>query len=577
MRWLGAGGVALAGLRGARAKPARDKRPNIIVFLTDDQDKHSLGAYGGKSLTPELDRMAAEGMVFHKAFVTSTVCTPSRYSFLTGRYASRARSPRYLAECPPGMQAFPAFNVALEEDNMNLGAVLSAAGYRTGYTGKFHVGPELRVEEQSREFGLKHTGKDAKDTAEVSEAFRTNELRYREYLKKRGFQWVKNVYWGNMKKPYSMHNLEWTVAAALEFIEDSKDRPFYLHCCTTLVHGPDKSWSKSMQQPLVTGAGRGKVPITPEGMTPRAKILAELRQAGLDPDKGHAGYRWVDAGVGAILRKLKALGIDDNTLVIFTADHGSNMKGSLFDVDGACVPMIARWPGGIKAGSHCRQLVQSIDIAATAFDLAKARVPERYVLDGRSLRPLLGGATAKGWRDHVYLELGFGRAVRTDDWKYIAVRYTTPQIKAIRSSAPARLPKLMSPLNRSGIGTRGAKNPNFYGEDQLYHVKRDGLEKRNLASTTAHREQLATMRAILLRDLRSIGRPFGELVPGGNAAKPGQVVQQMELVRRIRIQGKKVTLPPDVEAGRPPGTGQTKDQRRAGRQKRREQKRDENP
>ena len=85
-----------------RSAHSKNKRPNIIVFITDDQDKHSIGAYGGISLTPNLDRMAREGMVFHQAYVSSTVCTPSRYSFLTGRYAGRSYCKRYKNEYPPG-------------------------------------------------------------------------------------------------------------------------------------------------------------------------------------------------------------------------------------------------------------------------------------------------------------------------------------------------------------------------------------------------------------------------------------------------------------------------------------------
>ncbi|HCO95755.1 MAG TPA: hypothetical protein DIU00_17715, partial [Phycisphaerales bacterium] len=119
-----------------RSARRTDRRPNIIVFITDDQDKHSIGAYGGNSLTPSLDRMGCEGMVFHQAYVSSTVCTPSRYSFLTGRYAGRSYCERYRDEYPPDQQGFPSFNVELEGDNMNVGAILQKSGYATGYVGK---------------------------------------------------------------------------------------------------------------------------------------------------------------------------------------------------------------------------------------------------------------------------------------------------------------------------------------------------------------------------------------------------------------------------------------------------------
>ncbi|MHC4439088.1 MAG: sulfatase family protein, partial [Planctomycetota bacterium] len=374
----------------------KDKRPNIIVFITDDQDKHSIGAYGGNSLTPNLDRMAREGMVFHQAYVSSTVCTPSRYSFLTGRYAGRSYCRRYENEYPPGQQGFPSFNVELEEDNMNVGAVLQKSGYATGYVGKFHVGPDIKRPYEYEKLGLRYVPKDAPANSETTAAFRHNERWYRRYLKKKGFSWAKHIYWGNMHSPFTHHNPEWTIEAALEFIDEHKDRPFYLHYCTTLTHGPDKSWSDSMEHPCVSG--EGMLDEIPEVMTDRKVLLKRLKDKGLDPEQGHAGYAQVDDSVGAILKKLDELGIAGNTLVVFTSDHGSNMKGSLYNIDGTCVPWIMRWPGAIKAGAECNELVQNIDLAPTFFDLAGATVPDKYIRDGRSLKPLFAGRKPEQWR-----------------------------------------------------------------------------------------------------------------------------------------------------------------------------------
>lgn len=526
------------------------ERPNIIVFLTDDQDKESIGAYGGEVWTPNLDRMAKEGMLFHNGFVTSTVCTPSRYSFLTGRYASRSTSEPFLHENPEGAQAFPAFNMGLDPDNLNVAGVLSKAGYRTGFVGKYHASgiESLRTESDYKAWGLKYIPRDGKRSPELSDAFRYNELQYRKLLTARGFDWAKNIYLGNLEKPYSEHNLEWTIEAGLEFIEDSVgsgkgEQPFYLHLCTTLVHGPDASWSRSINDPLVTGSGQGSAAIQPEGMLTRQGILSELANRDLDPAKGHAGYSWIDAGVGAVIAKLKKLGIDENTLLVFTADHGSRQKGSLFDIDGASVPFIMRWPGKIAAGVESADLVQSIDIVATAFELGDASIPTEYQLDGHSLAPLFDGHAPNDWRDHVYLELGFGRAIRTRDYKYIAVRYPEDHLSVIRKSKPENLPKVMAPLNRAGIGTRGSANPNFYYEDALFRIDRDGNERKNLVDDPESRRALQELRALLARTIEPTGRPYGEIVPGGNATTPGQVEAQQALVRKMKIQGKKVTLP----------------------------------
>ena len=525
----------------AHSKARKDKRPNIILVITDDQDKHSIGAYGGNSLTPNLDRMAREGMVFHQAYVSSTVCTPSRYSFLTGRYAGRSYSRRYEDECPRLMQGFPSFNVELEEDNMNVGAVLQRSGYATGYVGKFHVGPDIKRPEEYEKLGLRYVPKDAPANAETTAAFRQNERRYRRFIEKKGFSWAKHIYWGNLQGPFNHHNPEWTVEAALEFIDQNKDQPFYLHYCTTLTHGPDKSWSNSMEHPRVSG--EGMLDEIPKVMTNRKDLLEQLAGNGLDPEQGHAGYAQVDDSAGAILKKLDELGIADNTLIVFTSDHGSNMKGSLYNLDGICVPWIMRWPRAIKAGTECDELVQNIDLAPTFFDLAGAKVPDKYVMDGRSLRPVFGAEKPGRWRDHLYFEIGSARAVCTKDFKYVAVRYPKERIAQIRKARPESLPKLMAYIGRTGIGTRGAQNPGFFDYDQLYDLRKDPKEQRNLATDRRYSETLTKMRGMLKRDLESFGRPFGEFVPGGNAAPPGLIDEQVELVKKIRIEGKKIVLP----------------------------------
>ncbi|MHC4437915.1 MAG: sulfatase family protein, partial [Planctomycetota bacterium] len=251
----------------------------------------------------------------------------------------------------------------------------------------------------------------------------------------------------------------------------------------------------------------------------------------------------VDDSVGAILKKLDELGIAGNTLVVFTSDHGSNMKGSLYNIDGICVPWIMRWPGAIKAGAECNELVQNIDLVPTFVDLAGATVPDKYIRDGRSLKPLFAGRKPEQWRDHLYFEMGSGRAVCTKEWKYIAVRYPKEQIARIKKAKPELLPKLMAYIGRMGIGTRGAQNPGFFDYDQLYNVKQDAKERRNLAGNPDYREQLDKMREVLRKDLESFDRPFGEFVPGGNAAPSGLIDEQVELLKKIKIVGKKVILP----------------------------------
>jgi hypothetical protein len=389
--------------------------------------------------------------------------------------------------------------------------------------------------------GYQTIPKDAKDNAAITEVFRKNELVMRRYVQSLGFDWAKHIYPSNMQKPYAHHNPEWTIEAALEFIEANKDGPFYLHITPTLLHGGQGSWRRSMDHPLSSGAGKLARPA--EGMTPRAELLQELEQQGFDPDSPTSGEAWIDDAVGAILNKLKQLAIEEDTLVVFVADHGRDNKSSMLSYNGTLVPMMARWPGTIPPGITCDALVQNIDWAPTLFEIAETTVPDGYRIDGRSLLPLLDDGRSDEWREHLYFEMGYARAVTTKDWKYVAVRYPDEQIEKIKRSKPVNLPKVMSYIGRVGIGTRGADHAGFWDEDQLYDLTRDPHEHVNLAGDTAHEKQLNLMKSILKAYIEDMDRPFGEFVPGGNTSVPGQLDQQIERVKRLEIRGKNVSMP----------------------------------
>ena len=517
------------------------------MFLIDDQNPSSIGAFGGDTYTPNLDQMAKEGMKFTRAYVSSSVCTPSRYSFLTGRYAGNSYSKLYLeAVGDKNNQGLPNFNVALERDKMNVGNVLREAGYTTGFVGKFHLTSKLDFPEfyKGKEKWI-DIPKNARPGAETSAQFKHNEQWSRRYLKALGFSWAKNVYPENTPSPYSVHNPEWTTVAALEFIEQNKKGPFYLHLCSTLLHGPDKSWRKSMDRPLITG--EGEVKSLPKVMTPRNDLLKIIKEKGFDPNSHVAGEAWIDDSLGAIFRKLKELGIDDNTLVVFAPDHGRDGKASVFSQGSSKVPMIMRWPKGIGAGQVCEELVQNVDLVPTFFELGKAAKPNSYQIDGQSLLPLFKNGKAKSWRNHLYLEMGTARATVTKDWSYIAVRYTKDQIASIKKATPQNLPKAMSYIGRLGIGLRGADRPGFFDEDQLYDLSKDPKEMKNLAYKKSQTNRMKEMRYLMEKDLKAVGRPFGEFIPGGNAAQPGQIDKQIEIVKQLTIKGKTITVPEDLK------------------------------
>ena len=520
-----------------------EDKPNIVMFLIDDQDLNQLSVYGGSAPTPNLKKMAEDGILFNQAYVSSTVCTPSRYSFLTGRYAGSAYDKSYLRECPKGKQGFVSFNMGLEEDNMNVGAVLSKNGYATGFVGKYHAhGSEGHSD--NHKYGLKEIPKDIKDLNVLSQIFHHNEKIHRKLIKERGFTWVKNVYWGNMVQPFSEHNPEWTMDAALEFIEEHKSQPFYLHYCSTLLHGPNKSWWKSLEHPDVTG--EGIVKQRPEIIKARKALLAKIKSQGFNED--HFGIAWIDANLGILMKKLKELGLEKNTLIVFAPDHGSSNKGSVYSHNGCKIPMIMKWPAQIPAGIQSNVLVQNIDMVPTFFDIAKADVPKEYKMHGQSLKVLFKNGQTSEWRDHLYFEIGSARAVMTNEFKYITKRFTSEHIANIKKARSINLPKLLTPLNRLGIGARGVDHPDFWKEDQLYALKADPKEMKNKISNPEYANIVKDMKAKLIKVLQSMNRPYGEFIPGSDTSGPGQIDAQITLVEKLEVKGKKVTVPNQLKA-----------------------------
>ena len=486
----------------------KDKRPNIIVFLVDDYDKPETSPYGWEVLTPNLDRLAKEGMICHNAHVTSTVCTPSRYTFLTGRYASSSHSNTFLDECPEGTQALPAFNVVLESDRMNVGRVLADAGYATGFVGKYHVHDADHSKEGSL-FGDLDVPKNARYSDQLNKKKFKLEKLQRELIKKNGFTWAKNIYWGNLKQPFKGHNPDWTAQAALEFMEEHKDQPFYLHCCSTLLHGPNGEWFKSMmEKELASGEGFLKKPLN---LIDRKSVWERIQKAGLT--ESEVGYLWMDDSLGLILDKLDELGIAENTIVVFVSDHGSERKGSLIKTRGTEIPCLIRWPKVIKPGSVSRGLLQNTDFVPTWFELAKAKIPESYHIDGKSLAPMFKDH-AVSIRKHIYGEQGAARAIKTEDFEYICIRYTDEQITGALSKRADRAYKTLLGLS-SGISRARYFHPDIFSADQLYDLSKDPNSQKNVAYDSVYAEQLKKMKAVLTQTVMELGpRPYGDFVPG---------------------------------------------------------------
>jgi arylsulfatase A-like enzyme len=511
--------------RASAAKPQSgqaERLPNVILIMTDDQSWDSLGFMGGKVHTPRLDRMAREGLFLTNFNVTSTVCSPSRYSFLTGRYAGRCEGDRFMAEHPPGDQTQVENIGELEPDRWNLPKLLQRNGYKTGFVGKSHVVRHdlltVGEHEKSNELETYPANADPRDP-DINAKMQRNHKKWCYEMQKNGFDYADGVYGANLKElqcdALNVHNLDWTVSKAFHFLEDNKDAPFFLYFSTTLHHGP-APWNNKFAlnaDPRMTGEG-----FVPDGFSvlpSRQDVLRRNKAAGFKERDAYA--LWLDDGVGAILDKVKSLSLEKDTLILFVPDHGSyrHGKATLYEY-GMRVPMLLQWTGTIKPGSHYDGLTANIDIAPTILDLCEIETPPDYQLDGISFKPVLFGET-KPLRKNLFGELGHSRAIKTEEWKYIAVRYPPDvQLKIDKGQTfnGFQGEKLKRPyLTRNGhLGHHASNaNPHYFEADQLYNLKTDPEENENVFA------QNPRLAARLKRELSEAlkqfeNRPFGEFV-----------------------------------------------------------------
>lgn len=483
------------------AGAAQPAKPNILFILTDDQNPDTLGCFGGKVLTPALDKLCGEGVKFTRAYNSSSVCTPSRFTCMTGLYAGNCTTPAFTKQNPPGRQSNVGFNVQVEPGSWNVARVLRENGYRTGFVGKWHTGtpPLLQIPSDAN----------LHDSA-VADKLAENQTRLCDYIKRAGFDYAASVYRGNLDDhkldALKFHNQEWVTKGALDFIEQVGDQPFFLHLCPTLQHSPPPNQSLS-GDPTMTPAGHLRAPL--DVQAPRSTIGPRLKEAGIAPDMGHA--TWLDDGIAAVVKKLAERGKLDNTIIIFFSDNTTmGGKGTCYD-GGARTPCFLWGKARVRGGSTCNQPIQNIDFVPTIFDFAGIRPPTEMKLDGASLVPLAVNPHAK-WRDAVFLEIGHTRAISTERWKYIALRYSPELQRKIDNKTLGRAPYHMdtSP-NLQEMALK--KHPGYWDTDQLYDLQNDPSERVNLIKDPKHAQTVAELKGRLKEWLSGFKRPFGEFAP----------------------------------------------------------------
>ena len=498
-------GLAAGALLGPNVAmgQAKSKRPNVILIYTDDHNFDQIGSYGFNVHTPHQDSIGARGIRFNRGYTTISVCTPSRYSCLTGQYPGRF----HARNVPDGTQLEPSFNTWMEPSQYNIARAMQQSGYVTGMVGKWDQGSAdgLKDLPGPNPWVASKDQPDPKDP-KVAKILRHNHDCFRKAIKATGFDYAESIYFGNPESfgihALNIHNMEWVTEGALNFIDRNRDNPFFLYFSPTLHHLPHPQESLLQADPKLTAAGY--IEKAPDVQPPRDKVMQRVVAAGCKPETAYC--TWLDDGIGAMLNRLKELNLYDNTMIIFCSDNQTPAKVTLYE-GGVRVPLMISWPDRIKPGRVSNRLAQNIDFLPTILDACGITPPPGANYDGKSLMPMLLGQKEK-IHDRLFFEIGWTRAVCTERWKYLALRYSDSAKEAIKKGESLYHDIALKPHQHKVL----LDHPNFWDPDQLYDLRTDDIETTNLADDPRYADVLKDMKSELSGWLKTFGNhPFGEL------------------------------------------------------------------
>lgn len=522
--------IALGVLFGSTAlcQEPRSARPNVVVLFADDLDADEINVTSGmtdvwatpsgakkhlgksakpsdpKVYTPNIDSLASQGMLFTRFYVNGTVCSSSRYCLLTGRYAFQGES--LLRRTPAGSHHTLEWEPDILRSEDSLPKQLQNRGYRTGIIGKWHNMPKEILPKRNKKAHVANaTYADTKQYEDSIKAYYRAGL---EYLSD-GFGWdvVDRMEFGN-----SIVNLDWQCEGALKFIEESagsadsgqEAQPFFLYCSLPVPHGQYSFGYNdvSSYDNRVTANGLLDGPLH---LLPTSEdVLRRVKANGVS--KQNAMATRMDDYVGAVLNKLKEHGLSDNTIVLFTSDHGSRGKNSCYE-GGAKVPLIASWPAKVKPGSRCDSLIGSIDLTSTLIELASGDSSLASAPHSRSFVPqLMGHPDSDDWREGMLIEAGNSKAIVTKNWKYIANR-VPPEIEKAMKARPGEV--FWTGLDHHNYQTE-KMYPAYWDADQLYNLNDDLYEQTNLASSADNSALLEKLKEDLRNRLSTMQHTFGD-------------------------------------------------------------------
>ena len=373
---------------------AADKRPNVILIMTDDQGYGDLACLGNPQIkTPNMDKLYGESVRLTNYHVDPT-CSPTRSALMTGRYSSRT-----------GVWHTIMGRSLMHPDEITVAEVFSGAGYKTGIFGKWHLGDNFpcRPQDQGFEEVLVNGGGGVTQTPDYW-----------------GNDYFADTYFHNGKpEKFEKYCTDVWFDAAMQFIEQNKDRPFFAYMPTNAAHGPFLVAEKYSQ------------PYKDMGIpSPRAEFYGMITN--------------IDENLGRLEKKLAELDLTDNTIFIFTTDNGTaagaqrggfnagmrGQKGSEYE-GGHRVPFFIRWPkGNIGGGRDVKHVTAHIDVLPTLAELCGVKLPQAAKVDGKSLVPLLKDSEAN-WPERTLAvhsqRLEFPKkwrkaAVMTDRWRFVLRR-----------------------------------------------------------------------------------------------------------------------------------------------------------
>jgi arylsulfatase A-like enzyme len=424
-------------------------RPNILLISADQLRRDALGVYQNRIIkTPEIDRLASEGVIFDNAYCQNPYCMPSRWSIFTGRY--------------PRCHGVRENGVLFKEDELTLAQVFRDNGYRTGAFGKMHLTPQLKVSREEENwpetaFGyqIKHLTNDNKSGEYLDEVKSKNRKVYDAVLKQgqekikedlasaaeRSFDLGPQV-WPN-PVPVELHQSSWIADKFIEFVNTGENRPFFAWVSFVDPHHPFDppepyaSMYKPEKMPLPQRR-EGEMADKPPHFMQMLNGFSPGNEKYDFPTISDLGWQTIkaryygmvsliDTSIGRMLEALRSAGMHENTIVVFTSDHGELLgdHGLLFKgpFHYDClirIPLILKWGNQICGGSRIAEICQHIDLFPTLLNCCAIKVPRG--VQGRSLMPLIDGDRNSGYDwalvEHDNLAWGLNmKTIRSHDWR----------------------------------------------------------------------------------------------------------------------------------------------------------------